>query len=494
MQSAIIKRAFLAKYRQIDNYMKNVAKLPASFRDPSGFLFELDNVLYRQVNNSFRDDYDLLIQSGLYKLLSQKGYLVEHEEADVGLAQGEGAYKVIRPKKIDFISYPYEWCFSQYRDAALLTLEIQRLAVEHGMILKDASAYNIQFNHGQPVLIDTLSFEKYVQGQPWVAYRQFCQHFLAPLALMAKKDFRLSKLLLGYIDGIPLDLASTLLPASTWLNPGLAFHLRIHAKTQRAYSDSSEINKLSSRKPRPVSKNGLLGIISGLDKAVRKLKSREAGTEWGEYYKDTNYSEEAFDDKKSTVKYFLEAVKPARVWDLGSNTGVFSRLASAHAIKTVSFDIDPAAIEYNYRMVRENNENNLLPLIFDLTNPSPGIGWENRERNSLIQRGPVDCIMALALIHHLVISNNVPFERIASFFSRLCLFLIIEFVPKNDSQVKRLLASRKDIFGDYKQESFEKSFSCFFDIIEAKGVKDSKRTLYLMKNKNRAEQAPGNCK
>ncbi|MEN6436739.1 MAG: SAM-dependent methyltransferase, partial [Anaerolineaceae bacterium] len=187
----------------------------ASFRDPSGFLFWSDGILYRQVNVSYQTHYDALMQSGLYAQLIKRGHLVRHEEVDQKPAYPEIAYKVIAPEKVSFISYPYEWSFSELRDAALLTLEVCNLALEKGLVLKDASAYNIQFVDGRPVLIDTLSFEKYQEGAPWVAYRQFCQHFLAPLALMAYTDIRLSQLMRVYIDGIPLDLASKLLPGST---------------------------------------------------------------------------------------------------------------------------------------------------------------------------------------------------------------------------------------------------------------------------------------
>jgi hypothetical protein len=459
---------------------KSINRLPASFRDPSGYIYEQEGVLYRQVNHAYREDYDLLMQSGLYNELADQGFLVRHEEVPDRASEYGTAYKVLCPDRIDFISYPYEWSFSQFRDAALLTLDIQLMAMGHGMSLKDASAYNIQFDHGRPVMIDTLSFEKYVEGRPWVAYRQFCQHFLAPLALMAKKDVRLGKLLLGYIDGIPLDLAGSLLPGSTWLNIGLALHLHVHARTQKAYSDSSDIKRRKKHKARNISKNGLTGIVQGLGRTVRKLECGLSGTEWGEYYKSTNYSDSAFKDKKDIVKGFLEIGGPSKVWDLGANTGVFSRLASEMGIFTVSFDIDPAAVDYNYRQIRKNRENNLLPLVFDLTNPSPGLGWDCRERDSLVQRGPVDCILALALIHHLAISNNVPLEKIASFFAGLCSSLIIEFVPKEDTQVQRLLASREDIFSDYDKQHFETIFSKYFKINRMNEIKDSSRVLYLM--------------
>ncbi len=267
---------------------------------------------------------------------------------------------------------------------------------------------------------------------------------------MAQKDVRLSKLLMACIDGLPLDLASSLLPKSTWFRPGLAMHVHIHARTQKAYSKTGSEQKKNQEKTRKgkVSKTGLLGIIHSLRKAVDKLECRLADTEWGDYYQATNYSENSFAAKKGLVRRFLKQVRPAGVWDLGANTGVFSRVASEMDIPTLSFDIDPAAVDCNYRQVRQEKEENILPLLLDLTNPSSGLGWEGRERDSLMQRGPAECVLALALIHHLVISNNVPLARAASFFAQLSTYVIIEFVPKEDGQVQRLLASREDIFSD----------------------------------------------
>ena len=458
----------------------NNRKVRASFRDPSGFLFFRDGVLYRQVNAVYREHYDHLMDSGLYEDLTGSGLLVPHEEADAGCAQTAHAYKVLKPKWIPFISYPYEWCFSQLKDAALTTLAIQKRAFEFGMVLKDSSAYNIQFVEGRPVLIDTLSFEKYREGAPWVAYRQFCQHFLAPLALARHTDVRLSQLLRVYIDGIPLDLASSLLPFGTRFRFGLLSHIHLHARCQTRYADKPVKGKakIAGKK---MGRLGFLGLMDSLESAVGKLDWRPRGTEWGEYYEDTNYSPDALAHKKAVVGEFLDAAGPESVWDLGANVGLFSRIASEKGIPTVAFDIDPAAVEKNYRDCVRAGEKRLLPLLLDLTNPSPGIGWCNEERASLAERGPADAVLALALVHHLAISNNVPLGGIAEFLRRIGNWLIIEFVPKSDSQVQRLLATREDIFSDYTPDAFEREFSRYFTIEQSAQVKDSERVLYLMR-------------
>ena len=458
---------------------KNInSRIPASFRDPSGFLFCYDGKIYRQINRIYQEHYEHLMESGLYDFLVKNDLIVPHVEVDIQSEEKSKSYKTIEPEVVPFISYPYEWCFSQLKYAALVTLRIQKIALDYGMSLKDSSAYNIQFRKGKPILIDTLSFEKYREGTPWVAYKQFCQHFLGPLVLMSHTDIRLNQLLRIYIDGIPLDLASVLLPFKTRLNLSLLSHIHLHAATQKKYEDKS-INSANKK----ISRTGLMAIIDNLESAVKKLQWKPQGTEWGEYYSDTNYTEEAVNHKKQFVIECLEIIRPKSVWDMGANTGLYSRLASDRGIPTVAFDIDSAAVEKNYLTCVQNKEQNILPLLLDLTNPSPGIGWENTERMSILQRGPADMIFALALIHHLAISNNVPLAKIAEFFSKLCNFLIVEFVPKSDSQVQRLLATREDIFSDYTQEVFEYEFKKHFAINRFVKIKGSERILYLLQRK-----------
>lgn len=453
-------------------------KLPSSFRDPNGFLFFEDGFIYRQVNRIYKENYDHLIGSGLYETLVDAELLIPHEEVDIDYAEPDKAYKIIKPEQISFISYPYEWCFSLLKDAALTTLEIQKKALNFGMSLKDCSAYNIQFRRGRPIFIDTLSFENYRDGDPWVAYRQFCQHFLAPLALMSYRDIRLNQLLRIYIDGVPLDLASSLLLFRTRFKFSLLSHIHLHAKSQKYFADKT-VNK-SSRK---ISRLSFLGIIDSLESAIRQLKWQAKGTEWADYYKDTNYSPEALQHKKQIVSEFLDNINPKNVWDIGANAGIFSRIASDKGIQTISFDIDPAAVEKNYLECVKNGETNILPLLLDLINPSPSIGWENQERMSILERSPEETVFALALIHHLAISNNLPFNKIASFLKCICTSLIIEFVPKSDSQVRRLLSNREDIFPDYTQYVFESKFGQYFEIQNSVKIRYSDRILYLMKRR-----------
>lgn len=453
----------------------------ASFRDPSGFVFKEDGVLYRQVNKSYKKDYEALNKSGLYSKLVEAKLLIPHEEVERKLSPN--AYKVIKPELVPFVSYPYEWSFGQLKDAALATLQIQNIALAHGMSLKDASAYNIQFVDGKPLMIDTLSFEIYPEGKPWVAYKQFCQHFLAPLTLMSKTDVRLSQLLRVYIDGIPLDLASNLLGAKSYLKPSTAMHIHMHAKAQSKHSASaSEKPEANNQK---LSAQGMKALISSLEGAIRAQKwhPHSLDTTWGDYYDEHSYSKAGFNSKKDLVRDYLVGSKTKTVWDLGGNSGVFSRIAAGLGMQAACLDDDVVAVERNYIELKKSGETKLLPLVIDLTNPSSSMGWAHRERMSLADRGPVDTVMALALVHHLAIAGNLPLGDIADYFAKLGKHLIIEFVPKPDSMVRRLLASREDIFPDYTEAGFEAAFATKYKIVAKQQVTGSKRIMYLMRAK-----------
>lgn len=449
-------------------------KVAASFRDPDGFLYWEKNKLYRQINKSYFKEYEFLKSLGLYQVLIDQKLLIEHTEISF-----DDESRIIAPDLISFISYPYEWSFSQLKDAALLTLDVQKIALEFGMSLKDASVYNVQFKDGRPIFIDTLSFERYKEGEPWIAYKQFCQHFLAPLALMAYKDIRLNSLFKSYIDGVPLDLAAKLLPSSTYFQLSLLLHIHLHARAQKTYEDTTK--KTISK--RSLSLHQLKGLIDSLRSGIVGCKWKAQGTEWVDYYQDDSYTAVGLKDKQRLVDEFLRIVQPKTVWDLGGNDGFFSRLAAKISDQVICFDIDPACVENNYLQSIKNNETKILPLLLDLTNPAPAVGWANRERLSIEKRGKPDCVLALALVHHLAISNNVPLDYIASYFASLGQLLIIEFVPKSDKKVKKLLATRIDIFSEYSEIGFEKTFSKYFDIQSKEQVSDSKRVLYLMKKK-----------
>lgn len=445
----------------------------SSFRDPSGCVFRRDGVLYRAIAPSYFPQYRALMESGLYAELQKFGAIVSHEEME-----SAADAIIIRPERVPFISYPYEWAFGELRDAALLTLKLHRRALRHDMILKDASAYNIQFMCGKPVLIDTLSFDFYKDGEPWGAYGQFCRHFLAPLLLMREKDVRLNRMLSLFIDGIPLDLAAEMLGGKGGLFA--KEHIVWHASSVAKHNEDGRKGLFGGKKREAagLSREKQLAIIESLIRGIEDMRLEGVETEWGDYYAHTNYSEAASAEKGRIVREYLEALHPATVWDLGANDGTYSKLALDIGAQAVAFDIDPVAVERNYNEAKRTHAS-ILPLVLDLTNPSPGIGFANRERMTIGARQTPDCVMALAVIHHLAISNNIPLPMLAEWFASLGKDLVIEFVPKEDSQVQVLLATRTDIFPGYTEEGFEAAFGRYYALRKKTPIPGTKRTLYL---------------
>ena len=448
-------------------------RVPGSFRDPDGFVFRREGVVLRQINRSFAPHLEALRSSGL--LTSELTLPVEWLGPEAGA--DEGAIETMRPEPLEFVSHPYEWSFGMLKDAALLTLALAKEARGRGLVLKDASAFNVQFQRGRPVHIDSLSFETIVPGEPWIAYGQFCRHFLAPLALMARVDPDLLRLFRLDLDGIPLPLASHLLPGATKLSPGLAVHLHAHAKASGARAEEGPKRKAT------LSETGHLALLDSLTKTVEGLSWTPEGTTWADYTGDNNYEGESYAAKLALVGEMLDAAGGHVVWDLGANTGDFSRLAAARERRTVSLDLDPGAVERNYRRVRADGETRILPLLQDFSNPSPDLGWALSERQGLLARADADAILALALIHHLRIGGLVPLSRVAELFADLAAEAIVEWVPKEDSQVRRLLSSREDVFTDYDQAGFEAAFGARFEIVRRAPIPGTVRTLYHLRRR-----------
>lgn len=458
----------------------------ASFRDPFGHVFTRDGVLYRRVEPAGAASYDRLLASGLKDELVRRGWLVDHVEVE----PEPGAHRVLRPERIPMLSWPYEWSFGALRAAALLTLDVARAALDRGLILRDASAYNVQFRGARPVFIDTLSFGEYREGEPWSAYGQFCRHFLAPLALVSCRDARLAGLLRVGLDGIPLDLACGLLPWSTLARHGLLVHLHLHTRFGGREPKDAEAQIEKGRRARRarLPRQALLGMLESLRSAVASLSWTPSGTTWAEYYARSSYADAALEAKERAVRD-LVARCPARamVWDLGSNTGRMLVAALPADSLGVALDSDPAAVELGWRDADRRGDARTLHLVQDLVNPSPNQGWAQSEREGLAERGPADVVLALALVHHLAIGNNVSLRQVADLLARLGRNAIVEFVPKQDGQVERMLSGRDDIFSGYDEAGFEAAMRARFEVEERIPIPGTGRTLWRL---SRREDRP----
>jgi hypothetical protein len=449
----------------------------ASFRDADAFVFtNTDGHTYRQLNLSYKEHYDHLMNSGLYANLSRSGKLLPHTEADTMVFDRQQHYKTLLPEQLAFITYPYEWCFDQWKDAAMLTLEVLQESLRFGMILKDATPFNIQFHRGKYVFIDTASFERYEAGKPWVAYRQFCECFFGPLLLMHYGHAELNRMLTGYPEGIPLSIVSRLLPFRSKLNAAALLHIHF----QDAYKPKQPGKQATIH----LSQNRLLAIIDSLYSAIAKLKPTAGGSSaWSRYYPETILSTEYLSEKHAAVDRMIAGLSIRSALDAGANNGYFSELLASRGITVVAVDADGACVNALYRNIREKQLTTIYPLQVDMAAPTPAIGWNNTEHESFLNRcqNRFDLTLALALVHHLAIGKNIPLEKIASVFASFGEHLLIEFIPKSDPKVQQLLENRKDIFSAYSQEGFEQAFLNYFSITDKVRLTTADRVLYLLK-------------
>ncbi len=451
----------------------------SSFRDPSGFVFTEDNLLKRIIFPIYFKQYNALNDSGFFNKLFHNQLLVPHQELKKSATEIH-----IQPEQIPFISYPYEWSFNQYKEAALLTLKIQKYSLEHGFSLKDASAFNVTFHNGQALFIDTLSFDFYNENEPWRAYKQFITHFLAPLLLAHYHGAQSLKMMTNFIDGIPINMLTSMLPFKTKLNPFLYSNIHLLAKFEDKHNEDYE----GTANPKKLSKKAQLNIITSLYDYIKKLNIKEY-SEWGNYYEKTNYAQDAFNYKADLINSWVHKLNTKTLIDVGGNDGTFVRRITHKLDTAIVCDIDNNAVDFNYTTLKINKEKHIIPLVLDVLNPSAGLGFNNTERDSFlnrIQQFSPDVTLALALIHHITLSGNVTFNMSANFFASFSKHLIIEFPNREDSWVQRLLNTKGEFkahFDFYSEENFEEAYSKIFTIVEKVSIPNAKRTMYFLKLK-----------
>ena len=445
----------------------------SSFKDPAGFVFRESGLLQRSISQFGRAAYEELMTSGLYDALVSARLLIPHAE----IATQANSYKTIAPEEIPVVSYPYEWCFSQLKDAALLTLRVQALALKHGMTLKDGTPFNVQFIGHAPIFIDTLSFESF-RGRPWAGYRQFCETFLAPLALAAECTPDFIKYLRVDINGFDLPAVVRLLGIKAWLKPSYAMHLQLQ-RLLRSFGSQRADTVVGAFSPKQ-----LLAVNASLVRAVESIVLPRRTTLWNKYY-DTqkHYAAGAEEMKEEIIQSWIATHAPKQVLDIGGNNGRYSRFATQAGIYTVCADMDSFCVEDNYHISKKQADSYMLPMVVDFANPSSNGGWDEAERSSIFARIRPEMTLALAVIHHLRFTLGVPLVLIAQFLARNDGFLALEFIPKSDPMAQTLLAGRDECFADYDEMTFENCFLRFFTILERKPICSGERVLYLMKRR-----------
>jgi hypothetical protein len=455
---------------------------PGSYRDREGRVFDSDGRILRALSARALEEWEAVSAAPFFVRAMEERRVVPTRRvelpADAPPAGAQPWVAALEHERVPFVSYPYEWSFGMLRDAALLQLGLLREALEAGYILKDSSAYNLQWVGARPMFIDVPSFERHRPGEPWVGYLQFCQLFLYPLLLTAYRDVPFRGLLRGSLDGIAPETAAALFSLRDRFRPGVLTHVALQARLQ-AMSAGSQRSVRSELADAGFGRELILANVRKLTRLVAGLEWKRSASTWVDYRETHSYTDADHQAKKEFVAAAAAAAPRRMVWDLGANTGDFSRLCRAHADYVLAIDADELAVERMYRELRAAGETGILPLVGNLVDPSPGLGWRGRERPPIEGRGRPDLTLALALIHHVVLGANLPLDDFVDGLAALGGDLVIEFVHKDDPMVVKLLLNKEDRYADYDRGRLEAALARHWTIAQRRELASGTRTLYF---------------
>jgi hypothetical protein len=452
-----------------------------SFRDRDGRVYHYRGRVFRGLSSLALESFRQLQEKPFYVKLIETGKVIGTREVPAEENPLPGEVKsawagFLEHDRIPVISYPYEWTFSMLRAAASLQLHLVERAVSNGFTLKDATPYNVQFVNNKAVFIDIPSFEHLQEGEPWSGYRQFCEMFLFPLMLQVYKGCNFQPFMRASIDGVNVQTASALFGFRDRFRKGVLSHVWLQSKLDRRFGGSSE-NVRSNLKSAGFNRELILANVRKMQKLVSKLEWEASGSEWGDYTEFHNYSDADHVQKENFIRDSIVAEKPGVVWDVGCNTGQFSRVAAKHCSQVVSMDIDHVAVERLF--LDKDIPDNILPLLQNVADPSPNWGWRNLERTDMQTRTRPEMVLCLALIHHVVITANIPLEDFIAWLAGLTDKLVIEYVSRRDDKVKTLLRNKEDKYQDYTRESLVANLKRHFEILQQQEVNNGDRSLYL---------------
>jgi hypothetical protein len=468
------------------------ARDPGSFRDPDSTVVHAGGQVLRGLRGSSADAWKLLAASDFFTKLTGEGRICATEALEEGAVAALGPEAaallgrwpvVLRHERIPLVSYPYEWSFSMLRDAARSHLEILEAALAEDLTLKDGSAYNLQWQGAHPVFIDVGSFEPLREGEPWAGYRQFCQTFLYPLMLQAHLGVDFQPWLRAQVDGIEAAQMRQLLGGRHVSKPGVLKHVRLHAGLDRRNQQRTTQEVRGELRAAGFSKELTLATVRNLRKLVDRLDWRPTPSHWADYRHTCTYAQEERDRNEAFVRAALAAARDAGglelVVDLGANDGAYARVAAEHAGYVLAVEGDPGVTDELYQALRRDRERRVLPLVMDLANPSPGVGWRNLERPAFLERARPAGVLCLALVHHLAIGRNVPLPEVVEWLAAFGGPLVVEFVDPADPMAARLLANKPaGLFGDYRRDTFEHLLGEHFTITAREELPSGTRTLY----------------
>ena len=455
---------------------------PGSFRDPESRVFYSGDEVYRALSTDGLSDFDALAATGL--LEDERVVRTERAENVAALEQllvHEPA-AVLRHERIPFVSYPYEWTFSMLKDAALVQLDLLLAALEHDLVLKDSTPYNIQFKGAKPLFVDIGSFERIREGEPWVGYRQFCMLYLYPLLLLSAKGVPFQPWLRGAIDGITPAQMRGVMSFRDRFRKGVFTNVFLHAKLEARYADRP--GQVKAEVKRVFKKELFVANVRKMRRLVEGLSWDPPQGVWVAYGERNSYTD---DDAKRKDDFVREVAKSRSwnlVWDIGANNGRYSRIAAEGAKTVIAVDADQGPVELLYRDLRSEGNEQITTLTMNLADPSPGLGWRGLERKAMAGRGQPDLVLALALIHHIAMSANVPVKEFVDWLASLGSALVIEFPTREDPMVKKLLAPKREgLHPDYELGFFERCLGDAFEIERTERLESGTRVLYYARPK-----------
>jgi len=470
-----------------------------SYRDTAARVVLEEGIYYRYIFDEYKAEYDHLMQSGLYKTLTEKGLMIAHQEE---VQESVNIYKKLRPQQIAFQSYPFEWSYGQWRKVLYAYLQINKIALAHGMILKDATPYNFYFEGGRAILLDTSSFDFFKEGYPWIAYRQFCSEMLSPFALMHYNGQRWARITQSHLRGMPLNFVSKQLPLKSWVNMTCLLHIHMHGKYATNDSEKSSLRNSNKKgfeksgevvdnqtKQKGFSKDKIVSLMKMLQSTLVDWKKPFAFEKhWIDYYQKDITSDKYLDHKEAIIKDWLAQLthqnKLDSILDLGANTGRFSLIANEYADKVIALEYDDICVDAIDKAIVSSKKNHIYCLRIDLAETTPNMGVLEKEFSSIYTRAKSSMVFGLALIHHLFISNQLNFDQIASMFNEFSeKQVIIEFIPITDEKVQFLIKDKQKDYQDYTEEGFTKALEQFFQIKERTQLEGSERILYLLEKK-----------
>ncbi len=451
-----------------------------SFRDPAGQIYYENGRIFRRLTSLGVQRYLDLSDNDIISKSISKGFLINTYEIK-NENETNNNELILEHEKIPYISYPYEWSFSQLKDAAIFHLDFHLFLLENNATLIDSSAYNIQFIGTKLKFIDVLSIKKYSEGEHWAGHKQFCENFLNPLILKSKKGIKFNNWFKGNLEGIETGELNNLLTIFDKFSYNIFAHIHLLNKLEEKYKAQKTLKPIVKNNKK-ISKKNLIAMLSQLRKFILGIQDHKSISTWDGYSLNNSYSIEEENNKKDCVAKFCRRNNFDLIADIGCNDGEYSILSLSNGCKKViGFDFDINTINKAYENAKDKNLN-FLPLYFDASNPSSNIGWYQKERKGFIERGNFNAIIALAFEHHLAIAKNVPLNDVINWLVSLAPTGLIEFVPKNDETIQKMLELKGDIFPDYNQENFEKYLLTNSKIISKTIVSNSKRTIYEYKN------------